>query len=482
MEKLPPSYRKESDEETPAVEAAHTLYDYAQNYYEPESIGIISFCHTIGYNQDFIALIDLNESNLTYGQIINKITLGKGEEIGRMNWARSATSLSDVTSVERTHLIVPCMNSNRIYVVEVFRKTLRIAKVIRSSELLSRDVSTPYSVHTLPINGAPVHISTMGDREGHAKGDFVLLDKKTFDIRTRKKTDTFSGYGGDFCLQTRHNVLISCEWGHPRIFRNGLSVDDLENVSTSFGTSIHIWQIAPGVLKQTIELDPRYAQFTTSVRFLHNADCNHAFVCSALGGSIFHLHMESVTGRWSADHILTFPPYKVTNWISNEIPAMLTDSVISLDDRWLYVAGWLHGYIWRFDISDPFRITLSCKIHVGGILASQPGISFQPEHNHLEIEKSNNEAPGFRGGPGSLQLSLDGRRLYVSNSAYKVWDAQFYPELSSIGGQILRIDIGINEMTINKNFKLDLAKMAGGPYVAREIHFGSGDCTSDSFH
>lgn len=33
------------------------------------------------------------------------------------------------------------------------------------------------------------------------------------------------------------------------------------------------------------------------------------------------------------------------------------------------------------------------------------------------------------GGPQMLQLSLDGRRLYVTNSLYSVWDAQFYPEL-----------------------------------------------------
>lgn len=28
-----------------------------------------------------------------------------------------------------------------------------------------------------------------------------------------------------------------------------------------------------------------------------------------------------------------------------------------------------------------------------------------------------------------LQLSLDGKRLYVSTSVYRVWDQQFYPRL-----------------------------------------------------
>lgn len=33
------------------------------------------------------------------------------------------------------------------------------------------------------------------------------------------------------------------------------------------------------------------------------------------------------------------------------------------------------------------------------------------------------------GGPSKLQLSLDGRRLYVTNSFYSTWDKQFYPDV-----------------------------------------------------
>lgn len=40
------------------------------------------------------------------------------------------------------------------------------------------------------------------------------------------------------------------------------------------------------------------------------------------------------------------------------------------------------------------------------------------------------------GGPQMLQLSLDGRRLYVTNSLYSSWDAQFYPELIRSGRRV----------------------------------------------
>jgi len=33
------------------------------------------------------------------------------------------------------------------------------------------------------------------------------------------------------------------------------------------------------------------------------------------------------------------------------------------------------------------------------------------------------------GGSQMLQLSLDGKRLYVTTSLFSVWDKQFYPDL-----------------------------------------------------
>ena len=33
------------------------------------------------------------------------------------------------------------------------------------------------------------------------------------------------------------------------------------------------------------------------------------------------------------------------------------------------------------------------------------------------------------GGPQMIQLSLDGKRLYVTTSLFSTWDEQFYPDL-----------------------------------------------------
>ena len=41
----------------------------------------------------------------------------------------------------------------------------------------------------------------------------------------------------------------------------------------------------------------------------------------------------------------------------------------------------------------------------------------------------------IEGAPQMLQLSLDGKRLYVTTSLFSPWDKQFYPDMcSKVGG------------------------------------------------
>jgi hypothetical protein len=46
----------------------------------------------------------------------------------------------------------------------------------------------------------------------------------------------------------------------------------------------------------------------------------------------------------------------------------------------------------------------------------------------------------LRAGPQMIQLSLDGKRLYVTNSLFSPQDQQFYPELIEKGSHMLQID------------------------------------------
>ena len=96
------------------------------------------------------------------------------------------------------------------------------------------------------------------------------------------------------------------------------------------------------------------------------------------------------------------------------VPGLITDLVVSMDDRFLYFSNWLHGDLRQYDITDPAQPKLTGRLQLGGVLG-------RPVDGGARLN----------GGPQMLQLSLDGRRLYVTNSLYSTWDNQFYPELRS---------------------------------------------------
>ena len=80
-----------------------------------------------------------------------------------------------------------------------------------------------------------------------------------------------------------------------------------------------------------------------------------------------------------------------------------------------------------------------------------------------------------------VQLSLDGRRLYMTNSLYSSWDSQFYPDMASKGSTLLQIDCDTERggMKLNEKFFVDFGAEPGGPARAHEMRFPGGDCTSD---
>ena len=147
------------------------------------------------------------------------------------------------------------------------------------------------------------------------------------------------------------------------------------------------------------------------------------------------------------------------------VPALITDLVLSMDDRWLYFSNWLHGDVRQYDVSDPSKPRLTGQLWLGGVLGRSPDV----------------RGSRLTGGPQMLQLSLDGKRLYVTNSLFSSWDNQFYPQIAKQGSYLLRVDCntGRGGMTLNERFFVDFGKEPDGPARAHEIRFPNGDSTSD---
>ena len=96
--------------------------------------------------------------------------------------------------------------------------------------------------------------------------------------------------------------------------------------------------------------------------------------------------------------------------------------LVSMDDKYLYLNNWLHGDMRQYDITDPHKPKLTGQVWIGGLLGKAPII------NGVKIA----------GGPQMYQLSLDGKRMYVTTSLFSTWDNQFYPDIRTQGGAMVK--------------------------------------------
>ncbi|CAL9074996.1 unnamed protein product [Musa acuminata var. zebrina] len=49
------------------------------------------------------------------------------------------------------------------------------------------------------------------------------------------------------------------------------------------------------------------------------------------------------------------------------MPRLIIDSLISLDDRYLYFLNWFHGDVREYNIEDPLMPVLTGQVWVGGL-------------------------------------------------------------------------------------------------------------------
>jgi selenium-binding protein 1 len=236
----------------------------------------------------------------------------------------------------------------------------------------------------------------------------------------------------------------------------------LEDVKAGkYGQRLHFWDWESRTIAQTIDLGDE-GRIPLEVRFHHNPDSPHGYVGAALSSAIWHWYRKG--GKWEAHKAVQVDPVEVDGW-PFPVPGMITDLVLSLDDRWLYFSNWLHGDVRQYDVSDPSHPRLVDQLWLGGVLRQGNGVGGKT----------------LTGGPQMLQLSLDGKRLYVTNSLYSSWDNQFYPEIAERGSYLLQIDCNTDGggLTLNDRFHVDFGGEPHGPARAHEIRFPGGDCTSD---
>ncbi|XP_058797190.1 methanethiol oxidase [Phymastichus coffea] len=444
-----------------------------------EKILYVNCIHTHPNKPDALATVDVDPDSPTYCQIIHKLSMREvGDELHHSGW--NICSSCHGEPGKRDTLVLPCLMSDRIYFVDVTdERAPKIKKILEPEEMYKFGVATPHTAHCSPTG--EIMISTLGRPNGDAYADFLCIDTKTLEITgTWVKGPKRAKFGYDFWYQPHHDTLVATEWGTPKVFKRGFSADNPHDHEV-YGRSLNFYSWKDRTLKQVINLGEEGVT-PLEVRFLHEPTSQDGYVGCAVNSTVYHFHKDGQGDVWVADKVIKVPLKKVEGWMAPYMSGMITDILVSLDDKYLYFSNWLHGDVRQYDITNRAKPQLTGQIFMGGSILSDSKVRVIEDH---ELEKQPDPVyiKGRRldGSPQMLQLSLDGKRLYVTTSIFKPWDRQFYPEHMKNGSVMVKFDIDVENggMKLDENFLVDFGADRTDVMLAHEMRYPGGDCTSD---
>src|SRR5918995_131358 len=213
----------------------------------------------------------------------------------------------------------------------------------------------PNAGHCMP--GENIVISMLGDAEGNGACGFAVIDAKTFEVKGRwENGGPHPPFNYDFWYQPRKNVLASSEFGEPNAYGGGFDLDDVGKGRC--GSRLHFWDLGERTLQQTVELGET-GLVPLEMRWLHDPDADEGFVGTALSSTMWHFHRDN--GSYRADTVIAVEGVEQEGW-PFPVPGLITDLVVSMDDRFLYFSNWLHGDLRQYDISDPAHPRLTGRL------------------------------------------------------------------------------------------------------------------------
>lgn len=420
-----------------------------------------------------LGVVDVDPNSQDYGKVLQLVDSGKkGAELHHSAWNACSSSCDD-PSKERRFLILPELHiDGDIFIFDTKDpRNVKLHKVVSGKEIREKfNLTYPHSGHCLPEG---IVISYMGDKDGENKGGFLLMDHDFNPLRNWNKDDESPKYGYDFWIQPRFDVLVTSSWGSPNEFSKGF---DPSKVASRYGRELSFWSFKDKKVLQTVDLGED-GLIPLELRFLHNPDKCLGFVGAALSSNVIAYYKENKDDKeWKIKKVIDVAPYEVENWALPHMPGLITDILVSLDDKYLYFSNWLHGDIRQYDISDPLNPKLTGQVFLGGSL--MPPVKVK-DPNFKVPSKLTVKGVQVEGSPQMIQLSRDGRRLYVTTSLYSAWDKQFYPDMYNKGSQLLMVNVDRENggLKLNEDF---IVNFEG--YLAHEVRYEGGDCTSDIWY
>jgi methanethiol oxidase len=425
---------------------------------------------------DALGVIDTDPTSPEYGRLVGKLDFPNGgNELHHFGWNACSSHLcghAPNPHIERRYLVMPGTHSSRIHVVDTKPdpRNPRLVKVIEPDEVMRKTgYAAPHTVHCGPDG---IYINALGAPDGDGPGGIFVLDHQTFAVKgawEKERGPQHLSY--DFWWHLGHDTMITSEWGTPNMVKDGVNPELL--LGGKYGNALHLWDLETRKHVKKLELGNEQ-QMVLELRPAHNPRRAYGFVgvvisLADLSSSIWMWYLDQDTGEWKTKKVIEIPAEAADAAVLppilagfSAVPPLVSDINLSLDDRFLYVSCWGTGELRQYDVTDPFEPKLTGSAKIGGIVRRAP---------HPKARER-----ALNGGPQMVEISRDGRRIYLTNSLYTPWDAQFYPD--GIRGWMVKLqaapDGGIE---FDERFLVEFEEGVR----AHQVRLEGGDASSDSF-
>ena len=445
----------------------------------PERLAYVTMLNPRPNGQkDALGVVDVDPDSSSFGRLVSRVEFPHGDnELHHFGWNACSSHLCPYAPnahAERRYLVVPGIHSSRIHIVDTKPDPRRpeLIKVIEGDTIHRKTgYAAPHTVHCGPEG---VYVNALGTPDGGGPGGIFMLDHETFEVQGPWEKDRGpQRLAYDFFWHLGHDTMLTSEWGTPEMVTSGVNPELL--LAGKYGHALHVWDLRRRTHRQTIDLGAEQ-QMVLELRPAHNPTKAYGFVgvvlsLEDLSASVFCWYLDETGGRqeWKARKVISIPaepadPADLPPILAGfkAVAPLITDINLSVDDRFLYVSCWGTGELRQYDVSDPFNPVLTAVTRIGGIVrrAAHPAAPAQ----------------ALNGGPQMVELSRDGRRVYVTNALYSPWDAQFYPD--GIRSWMVKLDTrSQGGMALDPRFFVPFED----GIRAHQVRLDGGDASSDSF-
>ncbi|MEV0081376.1 selenium-binding protein SBP56-related protein [Saccharopolyspora sp. NPDC050642] len=433
-----------------------------------------------GQQPDALTVVDTDPGSASFGRVVGWADLPtRGDELHHFGWNACSSAFAHAghhtDGLQRRYLLLPGLRSSNVHIYDTHPdpRQPRLVRTVTAEELATgAGYSRPHTLHCGPDG---IYLSCLGGANGDdGPGGIAVLDHDTFDVVRAWETDRGpQRLAYDAWWHLNQNTLITSEWGTPSMIEDGVVPELLLN--NEYGHALHFWDLAEGRHRQRVDLGAQH-QMVLELRPSHDPGATWGFAgvvvsTEDLSASVWRWHREN--GDWQADKVITIPaepapaeelPPALQPF--GAVPPLVTDINLSVDDRFLYVSCWGTGELKQYDVSDPARPRETGSVRLGGITGRVP--------HPAEPDRP------LAGGPQMVEVSRDGRRIYLTNSLYGSWDDQFYPD--GVGSWFAKIDTDPDAgggLAVDESFFPHGAEFRGRR--VHQVRLQGGDASSDSY-